>query len=67
MKLDLIEAITNAVIGIAVSILLTYLALPLWGLKPSLQGSVGITAMFFLASLARSYLLRRFFRRIGNV
>lgn len=59
-----IEALTNATIGLAVSWAATYWALPLWGLTPSPSASVGITAMFFILSFARSYVLRRLFARL---
>lgn len=64
-RIDAIESIANALVGVVVSIALTYAALPLWGLDPSLGDSIGITAMFFAASTARAYALRRMFRRIA--
>jgi len=55
--MDLAEAITNAIIGLAISIAITWLWL---GFSP-LQ-SVGITAVFFGTSTARTYILRKLFR-----
>ena len=63
--LDTAEALANATAGIVVSIALTFAALPLWGLRPSLGDSIGITAMYFIASTARTYALRRIFRRFA--
>lgn len=58
---DAIEAITNATVGLVVSVLLTWLWL---GFAP--MQSVIITAVFFVVSTVRAYVLRRIFRRIGN-
>lgn len=55
--LDVLEAFTNASIGLLVSVLLTWLWL---GFTP--MQSVGITAAFFAVSTARSYAIRRLFR-----
>lgn len=55
--MDAIEAITNSTLGLIVSVLLTWLWL---GFTP--VQSVAITAVFFIASTARSYGVRRFFR-----
>jgi len=58
-----IEALTNAAIGLLVSYAVTYLALPLWGLTPSLSQSAGITAMYFVVSFLRAWAIREVFRR----
>jgi hypothetical protein len=63
MRLSAIEALCNAVIGLIVSWLVTFYALPLWGLTPSASASVGITAMYFVISFARSWAIREAFRR----
>jgi len=63
--IDTAEALANATIGIALSVALTFAALPLWGLEPTIGDSMGITAMFFVASTARAYALRRMFRRFS--
>lgn len=65
-RLDITEALTNAAVGLLFSWAVTYIALPLWGLEPSAGDAVGITAMYFFVSMARSYVLRRVFRRLGN-
>ena len=64
-RIDTAEALANATIGIALSVALTFAALPFWGLEPTLGDSMGITAMFFVASTARTYALRRVFRRLA--
>ena len=58
MKMDAIEAMTNAVIGLAVSWAATFFVL---GYSPA--QSAAITAMFFALSFSRSWLLRALFRR----
>lgn len=59
------EALTNAVAGMFISWLVTYLALPLWGYSPSAGDAAGITAMYFGVSFARSYVIRFLFKRAG--
>ena len=57
MKLDAIEALSNAVIGLIISWLATYFIL---GFGPA--QSAGITAMFFCLSFTRGWIIRRIFR-----
>jgi len=57
---DAAEALTNAAIGLIVSMLLTWLWL---GFTP-IQ-SAGITAVFFIASTVRSFIIRRCFRWVS--
>jgi len=57
---DVAEALTNAAIGLLVSLLLTWLWL---GFTP-IQ-SAGITAVFFIASTVRSFIIRRCFRWVS--
>ena len=57
---DVAEALTNAGIGLLVSLLLTWLWL---GFTP-IQ-SAGITAVFFIASTVRSFIIRRCFRWVS--
>ncbi len=52
-----LEALCNAVIGLVVSWLVTWLVL---GYTPA--QSIGVTAMFFGLSFTRAYVLRRIFR-----
>ena len=61
-RIDTIEALTNAAVGLCISWAATYWLLPMWGLTPSLTQSAGITAMFFVTSFVRSLVLRRIFR-----
>ena len=63
-KLSFVEAKSNAVVGLLVSWLFTFLCLPLFGLEPSPLEATGITACYFVLSLGRSYVLRRVFNRL---
>ncbi len=58
-----LEAFCNAAIGLLISWAVTFFLLPFWGLTPSAGQSAGITAMYFGISFARSYALRRAFRK----
>jgi hypothetical protein len=58
--IDATEALTNAAVGLIVS----------WGLTTYWLGfsptqSAGITAVFFLASFSRAWILRALFRRFA--
>lgn len=66
VRLSVIEALANAVIGLLVSWAVTFALLPLWGYSPSAVESAGITAMYFFISFARSWAIREVFRRVSN-
>lgn len=55
------EALANSVIGLVISWLFTLLALPFFGLTPTVMDATGITACFFFLSTTRAYLIRRMF------
>lgn len=59
--IDLSEAIANALVGLLISWAATF-----WILGYSASGSAAVTAMFFGLSFARSWALRKAFRRWGN-
>ena len=56
-----IEANTNAIIGLIVSFLFTYYALPIFNFYPSAGQSVVITICYFILSVTRSFIIRRIF------
>lgn len=60
-RMSFIEAKTNAIVGLLVSWLFTFLCLPFFGLEPSALEATWITASYFVLSMARSYVLRRVF------
>ena len=42
---------------------ITYAILPLWGLHPSPMASLQITAVYFIISTARAFVIREVFRK----
>jgi hypothetical protein len=56
-----IEAVVNLAVGYAIAVALTY-----WMLGVTPQRAAGVSAVFTVASLARSYGLRRLFARWGG-
>lgn len=58
-----LEAFANAAIGLVVSWIVTYAALPIWGLSPSAGQSAAITGMYFIVSFARSWAIRAAFKK----
>lgn len=61
---SLLEACTGTAVGYAVSVLATLIVLPWFGLAPAAADAFGISAVFTLISVLRSYLLRRLFARM---
>ena len=59
-RIDMAEAWTNGLLGAGISVALTHYWL---GFEP--VASVWITAVFFVVSTARSYVLRRVFRKLA--
>jgi len=62
--MDALEATTNAVLGLALSVLAVWLVFPLFGWAVTLKSNLAVTGLFFGLSWARSYALRRLFRWI---
>jgi hypothetical protein len=62
--MSLIEAIANVVVGFCVALLTQIIVFPLFGLEVSLGDNLAIGGLFTLASIARSYALRRVFEAI---
>ena len=58
---SLIEALLNTAIGFGVSLALAAVVYPLFGHAFTLAQNVGITCIFTVASIARSYAVRRWF------
>ena len=63
---SLIEAKTNAAIGLVVSWWFTLYGLPLFGLTPTPSDAAGIAVAYFLLSAVRSYIVRRGFNMLEN-
>lgn len=60
---SLIEAVINVAIGFVVSVVITAIVMPAYGHHVTFSENLQITAIFTVASIARSYLVRRFFAR----
>ena len=58
------EAITNVFIGYTIATAATYVILPMHGYDVTTQKALSISLAFTGISLARSYILRRFFNRL---
>ena len=61
-----LEAAANILIGFIVSLILTALVLPAYGHPVTLSQNVQITLIFTMASLLRSYGLRRLFNHLTH-
>jgi hypothetical protein len=62
--MSLVEAIANVGVGFLVALLTQIIVFPLFGLRPTLGENFAIGGLFTLASIARSYALRRAFEAI---
>ena len=65
-KLSIIEATTNTVIGLVVSFVIQIIMYPLLGIPVSINQSLLLTGVFFVASIIRGYFVRRVFNTIFN-
>jgi hypothetical protein len=64
-----VEAWLNVAVGFGVSFIANLVVLPLFGFYVTASDAFGIGVIFTVISLARSYIIRRFFNglRFGNV
>jgi membrane protein implicated in regulation of membrane protease activity len=65
-RLSMIEAGTNVVVGYLLALATQLAVFPAVGVSVTLQDNLRISAAFVAVSLARSYLLRRIFNRVGT-
>lgn len=63
---SLFEAGTNVMAGYVLALLTQRVAYPLFGIETSLATDSAILAIFTGVSLARSYVVRRAFERLGR-
>lgn len=61
-----IEVITNQIVGIIIGWLIVYLLFPLFDHLAQHWVATISTALFFVSSYARSYLIRRFFNQLNK-
>ena len=59
--MSLVESLANVFVGYGVAVLTQLLVFPLFGLHMTLAENLTIGASFTVASIARSYVLRRLF------
>jgi len=62
-KQSFYESIINTASGFAVSLLLAYYVLPLFGLSKSFITSITVVSIFTISSIIRNYLIRRIFNK----
>lgn len=62
-KQSLFESILNVIVGYLISLLSLFLIFPLIGIESSPGKNIAISLYFTAMSIARSYLLRRFFNK----
>jgi len=63
-RMSLIEALVNIAFGYAVAVAMQILAFPLFGFDASFEENLALGALFTIASVCRSYLLRRIFEAL---
>lgn len=63
-QMSLVEAIANVAVGFLVALLTQIIVFPLFGLQVSLGDNLAIGGLFTIASIVRSYMLRRVFEAI---
>lgn len=63
-KHSALESITNVVIGLITSIVTQMILYPILGIPVTFSQNLIITAVFFVISFVRGYVIRRFFNRL---
>lgn len=62
--MSLVEAIANVAVGYGVAVVTQILIFPFFGLHTTLGQNLAMGGIFTIVSLARSFLLRRFFEAL---
>ena len=65
-KQSLTETIISTFIGLAVSLITQIVVFPLYNLDVSFNQNIQITIIFTIVSIARGYLVRRYFNKKHN-
>jgi hypothetical protein len=63
-KKSLIESVTQTVVGLVISFAIQLVIYPLLNIPVTFSQNVIITAVFFVASIGRGYIIRRIFTKI---
>ena len=61
---SIIESVSNTIIGLLTSFCIQLIIYPVLNIDVKLSQNVIITFVFFIASIVRSYLVRRFFNSL---
>lgn len=59
--MSLVESFANVLVGFGVSMVANLIILPAFGYNVSVRDAFGIGVAFTVVSIARSYVIRRFF------
>jgi hypothetical protein len=62
---SLIESVTNTVVGLVTSFVIQLIIYPALNIPVTIGQNIIITAVFFIASIGRGYIIRRVFNRIS--
>lgn len=66
-KHSMVETLVGTAVGFGVSVALWEVAVkPIWGIETSFVENLSITLLFTVASIARGYVVRRFFNMLHN-
>ena len=63
-RMSLLEAMTNVVVGLLVAVTTQIMVFPILGLHASLGQNLKLALVFTGVSIARGYVLRRFFEAL---
>lgn len=61
---SLIEAATGTILGLVVSFVIQLILYPILDIEVSIRQNITITIVFFVASICRSYIVRRVFNKL---
>jgi len=61
---SIIESIAQTIIGLGTSILIQVILYPIMGIPVTFAQNIIITIVFFIVSIIRGYLVRRYFNKI---
>ena len=63
---SIIESLTQTIIGLITSIIVQVIIYPLMGIPVTFKQNLIITAVFFIVSIIRGYIVRRYFNTKKN-
>lgn len=65
--MSLVESLANVIVGYGLVVVTRILIFPVFGLQTTLAQNLTMGAVFTVASIARSYVLRRLVERLRRV